>query len=1313
MNTFRNLFYALLTMLLVSQARASECISAYTEGSEYRITVPANPPLSTNNGYQHDVLSQRSTWIDTNLYTTGSSFIFDISGMWTPFFGDLDAANSFLQAKESQLCTLVTENKDSTDYNCQNSDSHYCSKPQNYGTEVYGINGEFDYLRSSYTLKRKCEERGKRCIEYDDNQNCKEFNCLKYSSDNVCEPDPDRNGKCKTQILNPEQQKPCWMTGGEGLYIAFFGANGVTLPNIATHLKSAVIMCDEPYYSDKNDDGLITPDECYQVECSTKDNETTCTNGPNMAYYIAYKPNNYITAYPRCDDGFLHDNDGNVTTLSKVKNKIGINNCYQEIKDDNGNVIDKVNKIYFTFIADYLYKRLSGGNPQKVGKNERIKFLIYDTYYNDNSGQYIVDIRGGATAPGEPGLIEKILGDLEEVFVGKRNEYGDLEGGILKQFYTYIIRDTMFAWTVRMFIVLYMVFLGLQFAMGSLEYSTKELMGILLKLTFILGFTTITSWDTYDYFVVRFFVDGFSSIIVMIANISNRIFDPNAVDIASDSMSAKFAFIDNLIKYLFSETTTLRILGLCFGVWYGFIVIPLIYILILYYIWQLLNALFPYILMFIQAIIGLIIGPVFICFYLFKPTEHLFKNWLAFVGARFANMAFFFLFFFSFATIIKEQFEKILNFEVCKVPLLTAVFSTEDESKLLNNVLSFFSFGLKVWKANFYNGKPKFFDFCLSLLFLFILIYLFGQLMKKVPDVVDSMIDIGGESGGGLKGGKSELGGDLPTLGQALKKNIDGGDGGRISKPIKDFAKDIGRDIGKGAKQLLSIVPNKVGDAMTRSDLLSQATAKTGGGKGLKGMEAVNWATNEFRKELEQKGGISSSEINRRTEAFRTNAIDKMIKKPLKKEISKAIDLAKKTGMNMDKNTAQEFMSKHLDDFARKNLLTSGSDKELKEIQDIYSGIGDFKSSKYALSMSQDKGSIGNREMTKDQREEFNRRFMVLQMANELGIKNSELTNGSNADFIKVQKKLAEDLKKDEAKRAELYKKYYNKDINLYNKQLQENRNRYNKDVDEINKKMRNAISDSEKQQLELQLKQTREAYLAEERRLTKIKEEELRKARIDELKKKSRVASKNEKKLDRDKEIEDLERQEREKYLKLKLLENDYINSLQKQQLEFEENRQRLLEDAQYRQDYERLQQEIKDLNDRYLGDDGEKQKIQQELILQGIDDSFGVQGIQDDFFGSGKAIEMLSGDGNLELMPSATNEQPVEHDSNLVMHQQRLKIAQMNKKSIEFQLAIEEAKDPSQQDKALIQQLKDEKKKTEHDIRIIEDDINEDEQK
>lgn len=827
----RSRFYSLLSLILFiiifpHVVNASECVYARDTGTVFTVIVPANPELTVDNKYSNEGVSQRAAWTDTKLYTSGDSFYFEIEGMWTPWSATFDMIGG--DDKNSSSYTGLTTKP---------TNAFYCSLgTKNKDTDEIGYNGEFDYISSLMDVKGTLNSSGEEVYPYID-------------------------------TMKPAYaQNTCWLTTGEGLYIGFFGTKGDKLPTLATHLKTADILCDEKYLLDKNNDGIITLNECnYSNRCYNGD---TCTNNEkyentNMAYYTV--------GAARCESEFYH------ATSGLPDGAIGINDCYQDVTYSSGTV--REDKTLFIFDAGYLYKNI---DLEKAGKNERIKFVIYDSYYTDNVGQYKIYMYSGVTDNSNKGLIEKILGDLETLFIGSRDENGVLSSGYLMTFYNYIVSDSGFAAVVRIALVVYMAFLGLSFALGSIEYTTKQLMNILLKLTFVIGFTTSTSWELYDRFVVRFFYDGFSSIISMLGNISMLISDDTATVTTGTSMASKFAFIDNMILSLFSDSVTKKIWGLFFGVWYGFIVIPIIYALIIYYIYQLINAVFPYIVMFIQAMLALFLGPIFIAFYLFQRTEFMFKAWLNFIGGRFASMMFLFLALFLFWAVIQEQFNTLLNFNSCKVPLLQAIFTNDsNNSSMISTAVSFFSLGISVWDANWNNidsGTPSFVNFCLSLLFLYIIIYLFGIVMKKIPTITDSMFTIGGEkAGAGLNfKGESRFG----TIGgffENVDKSITVGtgefkNGKEVRKGLFTYLGDKRREyVKEGTKTtgsaLLKFGSNKtykpIRDYMAGKMIKSEVEES-----GLKGKIAVDEATRKYEDSL-QKLGFSKFDIEEKSAIFR------------------------------------------------------------------------------------------------------------------------------------------------------------------------------------------------------------------------------------------------------------------------------------------------------------------------------------------------------------------------------------------------------------------------------------------------------------
>ena len=815
----------MISLLSVNIANADEdYISAEDIGQEIKkTTISAKPDgiLSTV-GYSTESSSQMATWVDSEYYTNGddSGFFLEISGGWNPWGGDTSDV--------SNMCITTTENK--------------------YSDEIDTTNSEFDYINSSYKISK------------------------------------DQYGNYSTETQPAESQKKCWLTGGTGLYIGFFGNSGYNEPDFATHLKAVDIACDN--WVDSNDDGIMTVDECRDEK------------GNNIAYYKPYyssdpASSSYIKGYARCP----------LSSFTGDPNHIKVNECYETI---NGK---QYNRIKFVFEAQFLYKN----NIKSIaGKNEKIKFTILDNYYSDNSGEYNLIFYRGVTTNKVEGILEKIIRAIEEAFsIGaikdnfktilhstntlninnfsiineayaennnassEEEEVYEKKVSIIKRFYLYIVQDSSFMQVIRIFIALYISFLGLRVAMGTSEYSVKELLTLLLKLTFILGFTTETGWAIYNKYVVRFFLLGLMSITITLINIVNKLYLFTNADGSLaylritdvGTLSQIFGGIDQIIKSLFSKSVTIKIFALFFGHWYGFLVVPIIYILIFYFMYQILNASFPIIIAYVQLIFGLMLGPVFICLYLFKTTEHMFKNWLSFLCARVANITFVVLMLSTFASIIKKQFNALLNFPVRTTGLFPLIFPALRVDEWLLSLLSVqINWKVKVYVPDFSGTDPghfaTFFTIIMHLILIFVLIFMFGKLAKMIPSIIDSMIKIGDGDGGKMSKiiGNSTF---TEAMDKSFKSFFDTNDG--MLKTVKRIGGDLTAPVGSFLNnRVWTRMKNGVSNLYYKKDKAWESTTN-----GMTSAEAVKAITDNYADTLGHKWFRRHGTMNKKMSEFR------------------------------------------------------------------------------------------------------------------------------------------------------------------------------------------------------------------------------------------------------------------------------------------------------------------------------------------------------------------------------------------------------------------------------------------------------------
>ncbi|GMO56330.1 MAG: hypothetical protein Ta2D_01090 [Rickettsiales bacterium] len=774
-------------IVLSCNATSNECVEANDFGGSVSVIVEANPPLAQTGQYMPErpnsseryKTTQKATWTDPRVVVNGQPMKLKIRGKWA-----------------------WTNDDWSQDVKRLMSAGKLCSLKRSGVPEVIGFAGDMDFISS-----------------------------LRYVS-------RDSTGQVVLDFpVTAEAQDPCWMIGGEGMYIAGFGPVGTDMPGLATHLKTVDIICENEYASDKNGDGVFTLKECYDPNDSNK---------TNMAYYKgSYNESDGVTTSVSCpSENFLHATLAQRARIAEGKFPTDV--CYYE---EGGRRMDKTDFVYQTRA---IFKNAA---KHSIAVGDRIKFMIYDTYYTDNAGFYELDLSGGfSTMSGDGGIIKEILNDLESTFIGKVGSNGKRDGGILKEMYNRIVRDSVFSSVVRISMTLYVSIWGLSFLLGirknDLKDGPKEYFDLLLRMVFVVTFTSYTGWQMYNNYIVSFFFEGLGDVMAFLANMAlNAYNDVEYTPVSGRNLTDVFGFIDNYIKSLFSKERTIKVWGLFFAVWYGFLFIIPIYYLLVKFVLKLLNATFPFIIQFIQVVFALILGPVVIFLYLFKFKlfESVFKKWIAFIGNRFMNMTFVFVFINMFAAIIRQRIDELTGLCACKFRIADYWMEINNDSrKAVKIIAQIFTFGAKAWIDLFPgNERPGIKEFAVGYLGIHVIILIFEKVMQKVPEIVDNMVDIGGESGGGFNPatGGSALGGAIGNdgfmgllnrikydtydengkketrgLGSGLAKGILGSEDGELS--FKSFV--------TAPKRALTAIDDKIGDVAFRAFNVGDGSAGPG-----------------------------------------------------------------------------------------------------------------------------------------------------------------------------------------------------------------------------------------------------------------------------------------------------------------------------------------------------------------------------------------------------------------------------------------------------------------------------------------------------
>lgn len=322
-------------------------------------------------------------------------------------------------------------------------------------------------------------------------------------------------------------------------------------------------------------------------------------------------------------------------------------------------------------------------------RNEKIKIMILDSYYEDNYGKYNLNFLKGATDGSDGsgnnyGLLEFIVRLVEDSLLGEMDVNGKRQNGIIEFLFKAIVHDSGFITILQVLLSLYIAIYGVATLFGVAEISKKELTSRLLKIALVIFFTNPSSWQYYNDIVVNFFLNGTNYLTDLILSLANQSLDVSTTsrvlitqlgeDNGEMSNYSRFSYIDNTITVMLSKAAAAKIFSL-------FLVNPLyiliIYALIFIFILVMLYAALVYVANIMKIIFVLTLGPIFICFTLFSQTNQMFKNWIAFLGSKALEILLMFLILFSFISLININFQSMLRFTACVEDLDLQLFTIQ------------------------------------------------------------------------------------------------------------------------------------------------------------------------------------------------------------------------------------------------------------------------------------------------------------------------------------------------------------------------------------------------------------------------------------------------------------------------------------------------------------------------------------------------------------------------------------------------------------------------------------------------------------
>ncbi len=252
------------------------------------------------------------------------------------------------------------------------------------------------------------------------------------------------------------------------------------------------------------------------------------------------------------------------------------------------------------------------------------------------------------------------------------------QNGIVYKMFMGITQNARFQVVFYLAVILYVSYLGFSFAMGTAQFSAKDLIERFIKIGVIVFFITPTGWEAYLELIVKNVVGA--------SRYFNRAIIASMYNVPIDKIYNPFQPIDMVFSVLFHEVTWIKIAALLFSGSFLFIILLLLVfvLVILTCLMVLVKVGILYATTIIISAVLLSIGPIFFILLLFQTTSSYFQKWVTNLVGLFMQQYMLFLGFFIFCLIITNLIKGMFYFEICKAPVISLNFMVRPPKFLIS-----------------------------------------------------------------------------------------------------------------------------------------------------------------------------------------------------------------------------------------------------------------------------------------------------------------------------------------------------------------------------------------------------------------------------------------------------------------------------------------------------------------------------------------------------------------------------------------------------------------------------------------------------
>jgi type IV secretion system protein VirB6 len=276
--------------------------------------------------------------------------------------------------------------------------------------------------------------------------------------------------------------------------------------------------------------------------------------------------------------------------------------------------------------------------------DSKLYFKILDKFYDDNNGQYRIQIKSGVSREmTDP--ISYMTKLVKEFLFGVNNDYG-----LIKNIYVGVVNQAGYRAAVSAMLTLYIMFTALSYLAGNIQITHTELLTRIVKIAIVSALlSTEYSWSFFNDFLFAYFIGGVEQIIQIITE-----------------AGAGGPGESGILGLMIAPQTIYKVLSLLFVDKLGFIYIVLFIIALCFVIVVYFQAAVIYLTALISMGMIIAMGPVFVCFMLFGITRSLFENWLKQLISYAVQPIILYTGLVFISMILRQEIYGSLGFRVCK-----------------------------------------------------------------------------------------------------------------------------------------------------------------------------------------------------------------------------------------------------------------------------------------------------------------------------------------------------------------------------------------------------------------------------------------------------------------------------------------------------------------------------------------------------------------------------------------------------------------------------------------------------------------------